>query len=119
MAQALPEPTPSEASTEPLESMLPSARGARRAVVIVRLRGRTNLGSTVFNVVERYAEQLRRGGGKLVLSGVSETLYPQIERTGLLHELGAETVIRAVVRPGAAMRRAIAEAEAWLAREAG
>ena len=107
------------AGADTLESMLPSARGARRAVVIVRLRGRTNLGSTVFNVVERYAAQLRRGGGKLVLSGVSETLYQQIERTGLLPELGAENVIRAVVRPGAAMRRAIAEAEAWLAREAG
>jgi len=106
------------AGADTLESMLPSARGARRAVVILRLRGRTNLGSTVFNVVERYGEQLRRGGGKLVLSGVSDTLYQQVERTGLLQELGAENVIRAIVRPGAAMRRAVAEAEAWLAREA-
>jgi SulP family sulfate permease len=94
--------------------MLPSARRARRAVVILRLRGRTNLGSTVFNVVERYAAQLHRGGGKLVLSGVSDPLYSQIERTGLLTALGSDNVIRAIVRPGAAMRRAVAEAEAWL-----
>jgi SulP family sulfate permease len=94
--------------------MLPSARRARRAVVILRLRGRTNLGSTVFNVVERYAAQLHQGGGKLVLSGVSDSLYSQLERTGLLHELGSDNVMRAVVRPGAAMRRAVAEAEAWL-----
>jgi len=102
------------AAADTLESMLPSARRARRAVVILRLRGRTNLGSTVFNVVERYAAQLHRGGGKLVLSGVSDPLYSQLERTGLLNELGSDNVIRAVVRPGAAMRRAVAEAEAWL-----
>jgi len=38
------------------ETLLPAVTEAsRNSVVILRLRGRTNLGSTVFNVVERYA----------------------------------------------------------------
>jgi len=84
------------------------------AVVILRLRGRTNLGSTIFNVLERYAHELARHGGKLVLSGVSDALYLQLKRTDLFKLVGEENVVRADRRPAAAMRRAIAAAQAWL-----
>ena len=47
--------------------------------------------------------------------GAALTLQRQAQiAVGLLNELGSDNVIRAVVRPGAAMRRAVAEAEAWL-----
>lgn len=102
------------AGADVLEGLLPSARKVPHAVVILRLRGRTNLGSTIFNVLERYAHELARQGGKLMLSGVGDPLYLQLKRTDLFKFVGEENVVRADRRPAAAMRRAIATAQAWL-----
>jgi len=102
------------AAAELLESQLPSAHSARRAVVIIRLRGRTNLGSTIYNVLERYAAQLEKHGGKLVLSGISDALYQQLVRTELFKLVGEQCLVRAERRPAAAMRKAMAIGEALL-----
>jgi SulP family sulfate permease len=104
------------AAAELLEAQLPSARNARRAVVIIRLRGRSNLGSTIYNVLERYAERLAKHGGKLILSGISDTLYQQLVRTDLFKFVGEAYLTRAERRPSAAMRKAIVIGEAWLRR---
>lgn len=104
------------AAAEQLEAQLPSARNTRRAVVIIRLRGRSNLGSTIYNVLERYAAQLAKHGGKLILSGISDSLYQQLVRTDLFKLVGAEFLVRAERRPVAAMRKAMAIGEAWLRR---
>lgn len=101
-------------AADTFESQLPSARGVDRAVVILRLRGRRTLGTTIYNVLERYAEQLARGGGRLILSGVNDALYDQLIRTDLYRMIGESAVIRAERRPEAAMRKAFAQARAWL-----
>jgi SulP family sulfate permease len=105
------------AAAERLEEQLPAARRARRAVVIIRLRGRSNLGSTIYNVLERYAAQLARNGGKLILSGVSDALHQQLVRTELFRLVGADAIVRAERRPAAAMRKAMAIGEDWLRRQ--
>ena len=102
------------AAADLLAEQLPSARNAQRAVVIMRLRGRTNLGSTIYNVLERYAQQLSKNGGKLILSGVSDVLRPQLVRTDLFKLVGEEYLVRAERRPAAAMRTALAMGKAWL-----
>ena len=102
------------AAADLLAEQLPSARNAQRAVVIMRLRGRTNLGSTIYNVLERYAQQLSKHGGKLILSGVSDVLHPQLVRTDLFKLVGEEYLVRAERRPAAAMRTALAIGETWL-----
>lgn len=83
-------------------------------MVILRLRGRSNLGSTIYNVLERYAAQLSKNGGKLILSGVSDVLYPQLVRTDLFKLVGEEYLVRAERRPAAAMRTAMAIGKEWL-----
>ena len=83
-------------------------------MVIIRLRGRTNLGSTIYNVLERYAAQLEKHGGKLVLSGISDALYQQLVRTELFKLVGEQCLVRAERRPAAAMRKAMAIGEALL-----
>lgn len=65
------------------------------AVVVIVLRGKEELGSTFINVMTRYGDRLRDIGGQLMLSGVSEDVYDQLERTGVLGEIGAENVYRA------------------------
>ena len=47
------------------------ARSRRTRCVVLRLRGRTSLGSTFFGVVSGYAAALAESGGRLYLSGVA------------------------------------------------
>ena len=56
------------AATPMLESHLPAPASARRnSVVILRLRGRTDLGITLIEMLRRYARALTATGSKLVI----------------------------------------------------
>ncbi len=70
------------AGSRTLQVRLPNPADARRAVVVLRLRGRTQLGATFFSVVDNYAGRLEIGGGRLFLSGVDPSLLAQLERIG-------------------------------------
>lgn len=96
------------------EEDLPSAAEAHRAVVIVRLRGRKEVGSTFLRVIERYARVLEKNGGKLILVGVSQPVHEQLRRTGMLAELGAENVYLATGFLGESAQQAWADAHTWL-----
>ena len=70
------------AGTDVIDRLLPDALGAKHAVVVLRLRGRADVGSTFLNLLERYARQLQAGGGYLALVGVGPALLDQFLRTG-------------------------------------
>ncbi len=89
--------------------------GSRNAVVILVLRGETELGSTFLEVIARYAEALRQQEGRLMLSGVAPSVEVQLERTGLLQALGRGNVFIADDRVGQALQAARDAAEQWLA----
>lgn len=91
--------------------------GSRRAVVILVLRGETELGSTFMEVIARYAEALRARGSRLMLSGVAPSVQLQLERTGLLKSLGRESVFIADERVGQALQEASEAAERWIAAQ--
>lgn len=96
------------------EEELPSADEAHRAVVILRLRGRREVGSTFLSVIQRYGGLLRKNGGKLMLVGVSQPVYDQLRRTGMLAELGEENVYLATRVMGEAAQQALRDGQAWL-----
>lgn len=50
------------ASAPTLQGLLPEAKQSKRAVVILRLRGRRELGSTFLKVLGRYAQELQSNG---------------------------------------------------------
>jgi SulP family sulfate permease len=83
------------AATEVIEKALPDVRGSHNAVMIFRLRGRGEVGSSSIGLLRRYAEDLQAGGGALLLAGVSATMTDQLRRTGLLDVLGEDSVFRA------------------------
>lgn len=89
--------------------------GSRNAVVILVLRGETELGSTFLEVIARYAEALRQQEGRLMLSGVAPSVEVQLERTGLLQALGRGNVFIADDRVGHALQAALDAAEQWIA----
>jgi SulP family sulfate permease len=100
------------------EEDLPSAEDSQQAVVILRLRGRDEVGSTFLAVIDRFEQTLRRNGGKLVLVGVTDRVRDQLKRTDMLAELGAEDVYMATKVYGESVAEAWEDAQLWLANQA-
>jgi sulfate permease, SulP family len=99
------------ASTQTVESQLPQVdERSRGAVVVLRLRGREDLGSTFIRAVVRYHALLASAGCHLLLAGVGETVMHQLERTGTLETLGAENVFAADARISTSLHAAIVRA---------
>jgi sulfate permease, SulP family len=106
------------AGSRTLQARLPDPGDAERPAVIVRLRGRTQLGATFFQVVDDYALRLAPHGGRLFLSGVDPSLLEQFTRAG---GPGAEriTVMAATDVIGESSRAAYDRASAWVSIDAG
>ena len=97
-----------------LQERLPEVGDAQRAVVILRLRGRSQIGSTFIQVLERYAEQLQANGGKLMLVGVAERVMEQLAITETFETIPEEDIFPATDTLGRSTLDARAAAEAWL-----
>ncbi|HEY7293928.1 MAG TPA: SulP family inorganic anion transporter, partial [Dehalococcoidia bacterium] len=99
-----------------LGERLPAPRNTHHAVVILRMRGHGELGSTFLGVVSRYAEQLKANDGRLILSGVDPASKTRMEKTGHLSRIGAENVFTAGEVLFASTSAAFDAGEAWIAR---
>lgn len=103
------------ASAPLLERLLPRVTEAsRNSVVILRLRGRPELGATLVGVLRRYAEELSAVGSRLVLVSTNERIEEQATVSGLAAVIGADAMYRGDERAGATLKRAAADAEAWI-----
>jgi SulP family sulfate permease len=89
----------------------------RNSVVIINLRGRTDLGSTFLSVLERYAGDLRQHNSKLMLSGVTDFSKNVIESTGQIDDFGREN-IGATEEVLGSVLEANAQAKKWVAEHA-
>jgi SulP family sulfate permease len=103
------------AAASALENSLPAVEGARRAVVILLLRGYEDVGSTVNEVFRRYTQALQANSGKLMLAGLSPGLRNQLQRTGMLKLIGEENIFLATETIGGAGNAALRAANDWLA----
>jgi SulP family sulfate permease len=99
------------------EEDLPDVGEARRAVVILGLRDREELGSTFIRVIERYARSLRDNGCRLMLAGIDEAALGQLERTGVLELIGRENVFLDKPVIGEPLKEAVAAANDWIGQE--
>lgn len=94
------------------EQQLPAVpHDAAGAVVIVRLRGKDDLGSTFIKVLQMYASRLRAAHGTLMLAGVNERVYAQLDATGVLPTIGESNVFVEQRRLGDSLAQAISAAE--------
>ncbi|MBK6326310.1 MAG: SulP family inorganic anion transporter [Chloroflexi bacterium] len=91
----------------------------QHAVVILTLRGQTDVGSTFLKVLTRYANQLHEQDSKLMLAGIEPYALIQIERTGILRTIGRENVFPASEGVGMALLQAVEAAETWIAAQPG
>lgn len=99
------------ASAAALVEQLPTvASDAEGAVVILRLRRKDDLGSTIIQALLRYRAQLHAAGGHLLLAGVGPSLLDQLETSRAIDELDTRNVFLATRRVGEALEAALERA---------
>jgi SulP family sulfate permease len=88
------------------EKALPEVTASsRNTVVILRLRGKSDLGSTFMEVVERYAVKLRATESKLVIVSASDRVIEQLAITGVTDVIGEDNIYPADELPAVPSRR--------------
>jgi SulP family sulfate permease len=101
------------AGARTLQARLPDPAGAQAPVVVLRLRGRTSLGSTFTVVVTDYAKNLARVGGRLYLSGLDHAMAERLRRTGRTDVVRAYEATAAI---GESTSAAYLDGTAWLVK---
>jgi len=107
------------AAAKNIEEMLPAVGDATRAVVAINMRGKSEIGSTLVTVLQRYSQALQARQGKLMLVGVDRLVRDQLAKTGVLKLIGDENVFVATPQIGAALNQAVAAANTWLGQPPG
>ena len=102
------------AGARTLGKLLPKPEHAAHAVVVLRVRGRGQIGTTFLDVVSRYAERVHANGGRLLLSGIEPEIKERMNRTGHLARIGEENIYLATSYVGESTRAAFEEGQAWL-----
>jgi SulP family sulfate permease len=87
---------------------------SRHSVVILRMRGADDAGSTMIDMLATYAGQLVAVGSKLVIVTDNERVIRQLRVTGITDIIGAGNVYQGTVFVGETVRRAHADARAWI-----
>ena len=104
------------ASAAVFEVQLPHVTpDSTNSVVIVRLRGRNDLGSTLTEVLGRYGESLDDVDSKLVIITDSQKVLEQLAATGVTDIVGSDDIYTSDEWVGKTVRRAYADGEAWVA----
>jgi SulP family sulfate permease len=83
------------AAADVIADKLPAVRDAKGAVLVLRLRGRGEVGSSAIGLFRRYATDLQHGGGALLLAGVGHAMADQLKRTGIEDLLGQHSIFPA------------------------
>ncbi len=97
------------------EAALPAVEASsRNSVVILRLRGTTELGGTLTNVVRKYAETLRAVGSKLVIVSTNDRVLQQLTATRVLDVVHRDDVYTGDEWVGRTVRRAYEDAVDWI-----
>jgi SulP family sulfate permease len=78
------------------------------------MRGKDEVGSTLIEVLKRYAKALAAVDSRLVLVTDSKTVLLQLERTGATEVIGEDNIYRGSEVLGRAFKRAYADAQAWV-----
>jgi len=103
------------ASAPVFEEKLPNVTDeTRNAVVVLRLRGRSDLGSTFMDVLLRYAEVLRAHESKLMLVSADENMHEQLAVARVTVAVGSQNIYTSDEWVGRTLRQAYRDATEWV-----
>jgi len=108
------------ASAPVFEEKLPNVTDeTHNSVVVLRLRGRSDLGSTFMEVLLRYAEALRERGSKLVLVSADENIHEQLAVARVTSVVGSQNIYTSDEWVGRTFKQAYWEATEWVETHRG
>jgi SulP family sulfate permease len=84
------------------------------SVVILRLRGKSDLGTTFMDILRRYAEKTGAAGSKLMLVSADRRVIDQLRVTGVTAVVGEENIYPTDAWLGATVARAYRDAVEWI-----
>jgi sulfate permease, SulP family len=102
------------AAAQTIKASLPKVDETDHAVVILGLRGQSEIGSTFITTLWSYHDELQAHNSKLVIVGIDQDVREKFERTGFQQALGEENVFLATPQFGEAMNLALEAAKKWL-----
>ncbi len=103
------------ASAPVFEEQLPNiADDTHNSVVVLRLRGRTDLGSTFMDVLLRYAEALRDHDSKLILVSADENIHEQLAVGRVTSVVGSQNIYTSDEWVGRTFKQAYRDASEWV-----
>ncbi len=89
----------------------------KEAVVIINLHARTDLGSTFMRTIDRYAEDLKKHGSRLMLAEVDPSLRDQLALAGIVDSISRRSIFMRTEEVGGSLYEAYAVAEEWVSRQ--
>jgi len=102
------------AGARTLERKLPAPEGTQSPVVVLRMRGYNHFGATLLDVLSDYAEKLKAVGGRLYLSGMSESAYDEVVESGRIKLMGPVHAYEADAVVWESTNEAVTHARTWL-----
>ncbi|MCB0973243.1 MAG: SulP family inorganic anion transporter [Actinobacteria bacterium] len=98
-----------------LDQALPDiAATSGDSVVVLRLRGHENIGSTLSNALHRYARRLNTVGSELMLVTDSDTIKHELAASSIGTLMNSDHIFSGDEHVGKTTRRAIAAAQKWI-----
>lgn len=102
------------AGAQTFKEKLPRVGDAENPVVILRLRNQSQMGATLIDILDDYADDLKENGGKLYLAGLDDDQFNYLHSSGKV-KLGEEVeIFKETEVIGESTEIAFANAVEWL-----
>jgi len=107
------------ASVYSFDDLIPAIDQTTNAVLILHMRDRTIYSLTGVDWSIKTLRKMQARGIRVMVSGVDQENMALMERVGLVELLGRSSIFLSTPRLGESTTRALAAAEAWIARPGG
>ncbi|WP_028274120.1 STAS domain-containing protein [Atopococcus tabaci] len=102
------------AGSQTLKEKLPKVGDAKNPVVVLRMRNQSQMGATLIDILDDYADELKEAGGKLSLTGLDDDQIKYLRGSGKLVEKEDVELFREMPILGESTRAAVAHANEWV-----
>lgn len=102
------------AGAQTLKEKFPRIGDAEKPVVLVRMRNQSQMGATLIDVLDQYADDLEEVGGKLYLSGLDEEQLKYLRNSGKLVENEEAVFFPETHIIGESTKNAVTHANEWI-----